>query len=218
MARRKSTFWTSRNTAIAGLIFAIPFILIVIMLAANRSLVNQIDYNIGSILHNLRNAQRNEIAIGVTTIGDVWSQTAITFMTVTLLLTLKEFKAALWYGVTVLIGAAGINAYMKSVFGRIRPDYIEHLVHETTYAFPSGHAMGTTIVFGGIAFIIYRLYKRQRGFTTLAAIFCLSTAFLIGLSRVYLGVHYPTDVLGGFSLGAAWLFFSIAVYGLKATE
>lgn len=218
MARRKSTFWTSRNTAIASIILAIPFIFIVLMIFYNKEMVNQIDFNLGSQFHNLRTEHRSEIAIGITTIGDVWSQAAIAVMVTTLLFTLREFKAGLWYGLTVLIGALFINGYVKTIFARVRPDYIDHLVHETTFAFPSGHAMGTTILFGGIAFVVYRLFRNEPLFKWLVVIYCIATAIIIGLSRIYLGVHYPSDVLGGFSLGAAWLFISISAVGLAATK
>lgn len=218
MARRKSTFWTSRNTAIASIILAIPFIVITLMIIFNKEMLNQIDFNLGSQFHNLRTDHRSEIAIGITTIGDIWSQTAIAVMVTTLLFTLREFKAGLWYGFTVLIGALFINGYVKVLFGRVRPDYVEHLVHESTFAFPSGHAMGTTILFGAIAFIVYRLFRNEPLFKWLVVIYCTATAVIIGLSRVYLGVHYPSDVLAGFSLGAAWLFLSISAVGLSATR
>lgn len=111
-----------------------------------------------------------------------------------------------------------MNDFFKNLFTRTRPDYIEHLVEESTYSFPSGHAMGMTIILGSLAFVIYRLISKRLFFKYLAIFYCLATAIIVGLSRIYLGVHYPSDVLAGFSLGGAWVLLSISVYGITATN
>lgn len=98
----------------------------------------------------------------------------------------------------------------QRVFPRQRPD-IEASIEQDGYSFPSAHSMGSFIFYGAMAFALFRLYdhtwSRIIGATTL-----LVLVFLIGLSRVYLGVHYPSDILGGFSAGGVWLAFSILVY------
>lgn len=218
MARRSSKFWNTRNTAIASLILAIPFIILGLILIFNPATLEQIDYNLGTILHDMRTPFRNEVAIGITTIGDVWSQTAITIIIASLLIALKEYKVAVWYSITMLLGALVLNNAVKSFFGRIRPEYVEALLHEASYAFPSGHSMGSMILLGGLAFIVYRLVRGKSTFKGLVIFFCMITVLAIGLSRIYLGVHYPSDVLGGFSLGAAWLMLTISAYGLIATK
>lgn len=218
MSRYRNNFWTSRNSAISALIVLIPFLILAGILLYSQGTLNRIDYNLGESLYALRTPERTKVAIGVTSIGDVWSQTVIGIVVTTLLLTLKEYKAAIWYGVTCFVGAALMNQFFKNLFTRTRPDYIEHLVTESTYAFPSGHAMGMTIILGALAFVIYRLVKTRMFFKYLAILYCLITAILVGLSRVYLGVHYPSDVLAGFSLGGAWVLICISVYGITATK
>ena len=218
MSRRHSTFWNTRNTAIAGLILTIPFIVLAFMVAFNRATLDQIDFNLGGIFHNMRTSSRSEIVLGITTVGDAWSQASIVLIITSLLLALKKFKAALWYSLTMIIGALLLNGAAKGFFGRARPDNIEALVQEPTFSFPSGHAMGSMILFGGLAFLICRMVRREKTFKGLVIFFCLVTALAVGLSRIYLGVHYPSDVLAGFSLGAAWLFLSISAYGLRATN
>lgn len=218
MSRRQVTFWNTRNTAITGLILTIPFIILAFMVAFNQATLDQIDFNLGSLLHNLRTSFRSEIALGITTVGDAWSQATIGLIITSLLLSLKKFKAALWYSLTMIIGALLLNGAAKAFFGRARPDNIEALVQETTFSFPSGHAMGSIILFGGLAFLVCRMVRKEKFFKGLVIFFCLVTVLAIGLSRVYLGVHYPSDVIGGFSLGAAWLFLSISAYGLRATN
>src|SRR5699024_1261833 len=131
MSRRQSTFWNTRNTAIAGLILAIPFIVLAFMVAFNQATLDQIDFNLGGMLHNLRTSSRSEIALGITTVGDAWSQATIGLIITSLLLSLKKFKAALWYSLTMIIGALLLNGAAKAFFGRARPDNIEALVQET---------------------------------------------------------------------------------------
>ncbi|EKU92949.1 phosphatidylglycerophosphatase B [Alloiococcus otitis] len=219
MSRKKSSFWTSRNTALAAIIFAIPFIVLAFLLAYNQPSLSQIDYNIGNYLHQFRSPDRTKVIIGLTTIGDGWSQTVLTLVISLLLFALKEFKAGIWYLFTMLVGAQLLNSYIKDLFARTRPDYINHLVFENSYAFPSGHAMGTMILFAGLAFLVYRLYRAHHPvFKGLVVVLCLSLTLSIGLSRIYLGVHYPSDVLAGWSLGAGFLFLSIAAFGLWATD
>lgn len=75
------------------------------------------------------------------------------------------------------------------------------------------------ILFAGLAFLVYRLYRAHHPvFKGLVVALCLSLTLSIGLSRIYLGVHYPSDVLAGWSLGAGFLFLSIAAFGLWATD
>jgi hypothetical protein len=99
----------------------------------------------------------------------------------------------------VFLASAFVNAWFKDLFGQPRPylfDVSVGLANETTFSFPSGHAQGS-IVFWGLAAV---LFPKPWGLVT-AVIFPL----LIGFSRVYLGVHFPTDVLAGWGIGALFL-------------
>ena len=112
-------------------------------------------------------------------------------------------------------GAAGLNYLLKNLFERARPDLFR-VVEETGYSFPSGHAMVALCFYGMIVYLAGRSIasRCQRfGLYFLAAILVIA----IGISRIYLGVHYPSDVLGGYVAGAMWLSFCIAAlawYGL----
>lgn len=103
-----------------------------------------------------------------------------------------------------LSGAWMLNEVLKSVFQRTRPEWM-HLVAASGYSFPSGHAMISVAFYGFLGYILWQ--KRQGGPWVLAG---LALATLIGISRVYLGVHYPTDVLAGFLIGGAWLISCIS--------
>ncbi len=99
----------------------------------------------------------------------------------------------------------------KHVVGRTRPPVADQLVTETNQAFPSGHSLGSIVVIGVlVAVVLPRLHRPlARHITmTVAAVFVVA----VGLSRWYLGVHWPTDVLGGWCIGALWLALCLAAY------
>ncbi len=96
-----------------------------------------------------------------------------------------------------------INILLKFLIRRPRPD-IAPLVLETSYSFPSGHSMNSFVFYITLSYFIFR-FTRNKKLGMSISLFCLFLIFLIGLSRVYLGVHYPSDVLAGF-IGGAWWF------------
>jgi undecaprenyl-diphosphatase len=108
-----------------------------------------------------------------------------------------------------LIGEALLNILLKNLFERSRPDLFQ-MVEAAGYSFPSGHAMVSLCLYGMIAFLVSR---HIRGWQWRLAVVTLATALVavIGLSRVYLGVHYPTDVVAGYFAGGMWLAFSISL-------
>ena len=105
----------------------------------------------------------------------------------------------------MLTAASGevLNAAMKSLFMRPRPDVVPHLRVVAETSFPSGHAMQSAIIYLTLGAMLMRLSERR-----LTKIYCCTVAmlatFLVGLSRVYLGVHYPTDVVAGWIVGLLW--------------
>jgi undecaprenyl-diphosphatase len=115
----------------------------------------------------------------------------------------KRAADARWYGAAVLSGWA-LYAFAKLLVHRPRPHVISRLIHEAGwYSYPSGHAMLAPLVLGlGIIAWTARWSSpaARRAFLAFAPILALA----VGLSRVYLGVHYPSDVIGGLLLGTAW--------------
>ena len=106
----------------------------------------------------------------------------------------------------VLIASAGgwlLNNGLKAVFARPRPDVVPHLHEVMSLSFPSGHAMTSAAVYLTLGAMLMRISERR-----LTKIYCMAIAMLatllIGSSRVYLGVHYPTDVLAGWMIGMSW--------------
>ncbi|MER2175680.1 MAG: phosphatase PAP2 family protein [Carnobacterium sp.] len=125
----------------------------------------------------------------------------------------KDSKTAYWFVFNVAFGAGLLNQLVKFLFQRTRPT-IEHLVVQDGYSFPSGHSMASLICYGGIAFLIIQ-FTRKKWIKWLVGLLAALIIIIIGISRIYLGVHFPSDVVGGFCLAGSWLSLSTAFYSNK---
>ena len=116
---------------------------------------------------------------------------------------------------TSLVGGA-IDSVVKILVDRPRPSLEEPIITAHGKSFPSGHAMSSTVVYGALLLtFLPAVPKRRRAFVIGAYVFLVAA---IGFSRLALGVHYLTDVLGGFALGAAWLIASTAAFSIWREE
>lgn len=206
-----------RRLLIIALVSMIPFVIIIAFGYFDWERITMVDYQISSYFYQLHSPMLNSVMTVVTHMGDLLVQTFVTVFVVITLFVLKKWRTAMWYGLTVLIGAGFLNGAIKELYGRARPNQIQPLVEIGGYSFPSGHSMGSIIVYGGILFLFFRFIRSIPLKIIISTVLSLMVLG-IGISRVYLGVHFPTDVVGGFSLGAAWLFFSMALLGLKYTD
>jgi|GEM_PF-1069454 len=103
-------------------------------------------------------------------------------------------------------GAIALNCLLKLLFGRARPALWDRLIHVGLHSFPSGHAMVSIVIYGFIGYILAKQFPQWRG-----RIFALTFVLIlaIGFSRLYLGVHWPTDVVAGYAAGLVWLMACI---------
>jgi membrane-associated phospholipid phosphatase len=109
------------------------------------------------------------------------------------------------------IGAALLNNLLKVVFHRGRPIFATEFITRPSWSFPSGHAMDSMAGYGFLAFLLIQQTRddaRRKAIALAAAVLIL----LVGFSRIYLGVHYPSDVIGGYLAGGIWLIACIAGY------
>ncbi len=142
-------------------------------------------------------------AVEATTLGDALVVAAIALVAGTLLWQVRQraYAALLAAGVG---GAWSIGAVLKETFDRPRPQLIEWRVHDvTSSSYPSGHATLSMVLAAILVYIVYRLSTR-RGTGAAALLAGIAVVLVVGLSRVYLGVHYPSDVVAGYAVGFSW--------------
>jgi undecaprenyl-diphosphatase len=140
---------------------------------------------------------------GVSLIGSEVVLVPIGVILVWRLVAAKRRRAAVVFGVAAL-GAEALDQIMKLLFYRPRPEPFFGLASPITHSFPSGHAMVSCCFFGVLAMILAaREPSRARRISIFAAAAILVA--LMGFSRVYLGFHYPTDVLAGYAAAVVWL-------------
>ena len=171
--------------------------------------IAQFDNGVFDIVRGTISPKLTAIMTSITFLGGIEGIAIFTVCVVAILLILKKFPLALFVSITILTGA-GFNWLLKWIFKRERPD-IEALIEQGGYSFPSGHSMSSFIFYGSLAFILFRALDHKRyKWASVAGVGLL--VLLIGISRVYLGVHYPSDIVGGFTAGGAWLTLCITIY------
>ncbi|MEN8446814.1 MAG: phosphatase PAP2 family protein [Cyanobacteria bacterium J06555_13] len=109
-------------------------------------------------------------------------------------------------------GGAVLSTCLKIFFGKIRPALWESPIVETTFSYPSGHALGAVVLYG---FLAYLLAIRLPGYRGIIYIGAIALCLAIGFSRLYLGVHWPTDLIGGYIIGFLWTSLCINLLEAK---
>jgi undecaprenyl-diphosphatase len=105
--------------------------------------------------------------------------------------------------IAAIVGSVAINGLLKQIFQRVRPD-LHRLIDIGGYSFPSGHAMNAFTVYGIISFLLWRHISSKLG-RSLLILLSIVMILAIGISRIYLGVHYPSDIIGGYFASGFWL-------------
>lgn len=168
------------------------------------------DSRVTEFVTSFRNPGLNKFMQGVTHIGDLYGYIVLTVLsTIFFLLKFKNWRFVL--EIIFVLSISGLSNYaLKQVINRARPD-VEHLVSVATLSYPSGHAMSAMAFYGFLIYLIYN-FKIKRIFKV-GLIFLFGTMiFLIGISRIYLGVHFPSDVAGGYIAGLIWVIFCIVLF------
>ena len=143
-----------------------------------------------------------EMARDITALGSVAVLAIILFAVVGYLF-LSQKRTAAWLVLAAVVGGEAMNSLLKHGFARTRPDFVTASVRIFTASFPSGHAAMSAITYLTLAALLARTTPSRRLRLYFVTIGIVLTLF-VGVSRVYLGVHYPTDVLAGWCVGAAW--------------
>jgi len=206
---KQPSAWT---LILVGIIFLVMFGIVSWGVYFESSWVHSLDMSMIEMIQSNVTETKTTILSLLTEVGNIRLVIVLTIILAILLFVKKWYAAGLWFGGTILFCAAIITKILKEVFNRTRPDFLQ-LVEKTSESFPSGHATATTIFYGllGLALILLttKVWKKiVIGFITLTLI-----GFIL-ITRIYLGVHFPTDVIAGFLYGSASVLISIGVYQL----
>ena len=140
--------------------------------------------------------------IDITALGGTTNLTLVSVLAIAFMLLLGRYRHAI-YMAAATGGGSIFGSLLKAHFARARPEVVPHLIEVHSLSFPSGHALNSAIVYLTLAILIAREFeqRRLRVFVVVAASLLV---LLIGFTRLYLGVHFPSDVLAGWMLGASW--------------
>jgi len=157
-----------------------------------------------------------EMVRDFTALGSIGVLTIITLgVAAWLLFSGKQRTAGLV--IIAVLGGVVFSSLLKLGFARARPDLVPHSVAVFTNSFPSGHAMMSAVVYLTLGFLVARTQRRVALKVYLLSL-ALFLTLLVGLSRIYLGVHWPSDVLAGWAVGASWaLICSFVMSRLQET-
>lgn len=195
-----------RRLVVALLLFWLPVIIFVkLATEVQEHLPIGADTSVLNWVHGMSAAWLETLARIATDLGSAEVVALVTLLLVGYLAYKHQRRnaALVWFGVG---GAAAANIILKLLFHRERPDLWPHLVNETGYSFPSGHAMASSALAFSIVFILWRTKWRWLG-VVIGALYILT----VGFSRLYLGVHYPSDVVAGWCVSFAWVLIAYII-------
>jgi undecaprenyl-diphosphatase len=171
------------------------------------------DTAFGKYIQGFRSALLTRIAIDLTALGSGSVLGVLALLAYAAVVGAKD-RIGFVHLTLALVGAFAFPELLKGYFARERPDQLLHLVAVQTLSFPSSHSFSAAACYSTFAFFFARFVPRWS-----TEVFCYVLAALIvatiGLTRIYLGVHYPTDVLAGIAAGGAWAFLLAALFSLR---
>jgi len=180
----------------------------------SRDVFTQTDTRVLNLMPSIRTPTQTTFFRFITFLAN--TQTAILLTLTTAAIFWRKRQKLLAALVIFVAGAEEVIVFViKHLDKRMRPDQTLRLIKEDSYSFPSGHAVSATILFGLLAYFIFKTYKSSRARILTVTTYILAV-FLVALSRVYLGVHYPTDVWGSVLLGGAMLSLIIGAIEISS--
>lgn len=158
-------------------------------------------------LHQWQAPWLDSVFVAVTQTAGPWIVAGLIFVGI-VLWQRGERKTAV-YLLASFAGSAALNALLKLLFARPRPNVFPPITVETSFSFPSGHTMAAVALYGFAAILLWQ--RRHYGWALLSGLWVP----LVALSRIYLGVHYPSDVLASLAAGTIWLFLVTLLFNRK---
>lgn len=201
---------------IASALTAIPFILICLTAMIDVDFLTVIDQNIGQHLYQWGPAPFTTFVQSFTLIGNAQGIIPLTMIIAGIFYYIsRKWQVFLWIVFTILVGVGPVVDLIKNIIRRTRPSYVTHLVDQGGYSFPSGHATGAVLAWGTLAFLTWYYFKdKYPKMLPYLVGFTIFMVVAISASRLYLGVHYLSDIIAGWSIGATWLILCLNYFNL----
>lgn len=197
--------------ALAGLLLAIPFTLLLLLVVDHWGPLQRLDLHLDESLNRYAFHHAGYVS-ALRTISNTGSPLMFELVSVlvaAVLLVRRQPRLAVWLVVTVF-GGGLLSQVVKSAVGRKRPLLLHPVAHALSASFPSGHALGSVVGVG--ALLLVGLPYARRSLRPLLITLGVLVVLAVGFSRLGLGVHYLSDVLGGYILGAGWLAATTAAF------
>ncbi|RDW20498.1 phosphatase PAP2 family protein [Oceanobacillus chungangensis] len=175
---------------------------IMVLLIANQNVI-LFDHNVISFIQGFEGPSLTSIMKFFTYIGSYHSMIVIILIIVIFLYIVLKHRLEIILLLTVVITTPILNGLLKQSFQRARPEF-HRLIDIGGYSFPSGHAMNAFAFYGILTFLLWRHIPNPAG-RTILIVFNGLFIMMIGISRIYLGVHYPSDIIAGYCVSGFWL-------------
>ncbi|MGE7904966.1 phosphatase PAP2 family protein [Peribacillus sp. NPDC094092] len=165
------------------------------------------DEDVISLVQGIESPLLTDIMKFFTYIGSTGSIIILSLVILFFLYRVLKHRLELILFTAVMVGSPLLNLMVKLFFQRARPD-LHRLIEIGGYSFPSGHAMNAFSLYGILTFLLWR-HIRAGWARSLLILFSMMMILSIGISRIYLGVHYPSDIIAGYLAGGCWIAISI---------
>lgn len=164
-----------------------------------------IDSSLTSFIYGFRSPPATTVMMYFTFLGSSIALSVLSLITILYIGTIRKKDVVIY--LVIFYSGVILNLILKYIYQRPRPNDLP-LIHENTFSFPSGHAMNSFVFFAAFSYFIFRETGNTKVTFAISIISVIVIGF-IGLSRVYLGVHYPSDVVGGYVAGFLWFVSAI---------
>ncbi|QNF34612.1 phosphatase PAP2 family protein [Adhaeribacter swui] len=221
-ARYPGIFAFIRNRFKTGNFFGLPFTILLFLIFLNVAMLSELaetvinsqqlkklDIEVSAALFNIRTPILSQVLFYFTKLGSVYGITLITTLAGAMLIIKKRLIQLVALLLSVL-GSGITMHYSKIYFHRERPLNIAYYVPENSFSFPSGHSTSIMALIGIICYFIFIDAKPRWRRNSLVLLGC-NVILLVGFSRIYLGVHFLTDVTAGYLLGFVWVLLAVGV-------
>ena len=208
-----------RATRIPLVTFFLCFALLALAVVDQAPAIDSVNAAINAFIHGARGAL-DSFFVAITMLGDLLPMTALCLVVCAILAIARKWDSFAFFTTNVILAVVCVQA-LKFIFAVPRPGAETLVPIPGSFSFPSAHSFCSLIVFGMIGLLVFRALNRKGvpyNVAIVPGIILVIFAILIGISRIYVGVHWPSDVLGGWLLAGMWLPFASALYTVGARK